>query len=140
VINIPVRKRDRVGWLARSSAAEERSATSLKTGSWRRVSWSFWSEVAGQDAVDPGADHLQEGVLHEVGVAGVVEGSGEGPGEPEALVELADGQQPGVAGQLVRRRLDDERRAEKVEDLWPGGGYTHRLPPRLRPGPDALTG
>jgi hypothetical protein len=30
-------------------------------------------------------------VLGEVGVAGVVEGVGEGPGEPDALVELADG-------------------------------------------------
>jgi hypothetical protein len=44
--------------------------------------------VAGQDAIDPGADHFQEGVLREVGVAKVVERLGEGPGEPEALVEL----------------------------------------------------
>jgi hypothetical protein len=29
-------------------------------------------------------------VLGEVGVAGVVEGGGERPGEPDALVELAD--------------------------------------------------
>jgi hypothetical protein len=28
--------------------------------------------VAGQDAVNAGADHLQEGVLRQVGVAGVV--------------------------------------------------------------------
>ena len=64
--------------------------------------------VAGEDAVDAGPDHLREGVLGEVGVAGVVQGVGEGPGEPDALVELADGQQPGVTGQLTRRRLDDE--------------------------------
>jgi hypothetical protein len=60
------------------------------------------------------ADHLQEGVLDQVGVAGVVEDVGEGPGEFDVLVELADGEQPGVAGELARRRLDDERRADKL--------------------------
>jgi hypothetical protein len=40
---------------------------------------------AGQDAKDAGAVHLQEGVLAEVRVAGVVEGVGEGPGEANAL-------------------------------------------------------
>jgi hypothetical protein len=30
-----------------------------------------------------------------------------------ALVERAEGQQPGVAGELIGRRLDDERRAEE---------------------------
>jgi hypothetical protein len=30
---------------------------------------------------------------------------GEGPRQPDAFVEWADGQQPGVAGQLTRRRL-----------------------------------
>jgi hypothetical protein len=75
--------------------------------------------VAGQDAVDATANHLQEGMLREVGVAGVVEGVGEGPGPADALVELTDGEQPGVAGELARRRLDEERRAEEVEDLCP---------------------
>jgi hypothetical protein len=81
--------------------------------------------VAGEDAVDAGADHLQEGVLGEVGVAGVVEGVGEGMGEPDALVELADGEQSRIAGELAGRRLDDERYAEEVQDLGPGGWYTH---------------
>jgi hypothetical protein len=36
--------------------------------------------LAGEDAVDPGPDHLQERMLGEVGVAGVVEGVREGPG------------------------------------------------------------
>jgi hypothetical protein len=35
-------------------------------------------------------------------VAGVVEGLGEEPCEPEMLVELADRKQPGVAGDLAR--------------------------------------
>jgi hypothetical protein len=45
------------------------------------------------------------------------------------LVELAGGEQPGVAGELARRRLDDERRAEEVQDLGPGGGATHAWSP-----------
>jgi hypothetical protein len=58
-------------------------------------------------------------VLGEVGGAGVIEGSGNRRRESDGLVERADGEQPGVAGQLARRRLDDERRAEEVEDFWP---------------------
>lgn len=96
--------------------------------------------VAGQDAVDATADHFQEGVLGEIGVAGVVEDGGEGLDEPNAPIELANGQQPGIAGRLARGRLHDQRRAEEVEDLLPGGWYTQRLPPWLRTGPDALTG
>jgi hypothetical protein len=53
--------------------------------------------AVGEDAVHMAADHLQEGVLGEVGVAGVVEGIGEGLGDPDALVELTEGEQPGVA-------------------------------------------
>ena len=75
--------------------------------------------VAGEDAVDAGLDHLPEGVLGAVGVAGVVESIGEGPREPEALIELAEGEQPGVAGQWACRRLKDQRGAEKVHDLGP---------------------
>jgi hypothetical protein len=50
--------------------------------------------VAGEDAVDPAADHLPEGMLRKVGVAGVVSRVGEGPGEPDALVELGMGSSP----------------------------------------------
>jgi hypothetical protein len=77
--------------------------------------------VAGEDAVGAGADHLHEGVLGEAGVAGVVQGRGEGLGKPDVLIELADGEQAGVAGEPARRRLDHERRTEKVKDLRPGG-------------------
>jgi hypothetical protein len=78
--------------------------------------------VAGQDAVDAGPDQLQEGVLGEVRVAGAVQGVAEGPGEPDAVIELADRQQPGVAGELARRRLDDERRAEKSRTCGQAAG------------------
>jgi len=50
--------------------------------------------VAGQDAVDAAADHLQEGVLGEVGVARVVQGVSESPGASDVFVELADGSSP----------------------------------------------
>ena len=85
--------------------------------------------VAGQDALDARAHHLQEGVVGEMGVARVVEGLGKGAGEPDALVELADREQPGVAGELARRRLQDERRAEEIEALRPDRRYTHPLSP-----------
>jgi hypothetical protein len=62
--------------------------------------------VAGEDVVHEGPDHLQEAMLRAVRVAGV-EGFGERSRLPDALVELADGEQPGVVGQLAGRRLDD---------------------------------
>jgi hypothetical protein len=69
-------------------------------------------------------------VLREAGGAGTVHGPGGGAGEPDALVKVADGEQPGVAGELARRRLDDDRHAEKVQDLRPVGWYTHLFPAR----------
>jgi hypothetical protein len=68
-------------------------------------------------AIDAAPDHLQEGMLGQVRAPAVVEGAGVGLAEADALSELADGEQPGVAGELSRRRLDDERGAEEVEDL-----------------------
>jgi hypothetical protein len=59
-------------------------------------------------------------VRGEAGVAGVVERIGDGPGQADLLGELANRQEPGVAGGLAWRRFDDERGAEKVVDLWPG--------------------
>ena len=73
--------------------------------------------LPGQGAVDPGPDHLRDRLLREVGVAGVVKGIGEGPGQADTLVALAGGQQPGVAGELARRRLDHERGADEVKDM-----------------------
>jgi hypothetical protein len=61
-------------------------------------------------------------VLGRFGVAGVIEGLGEAVGQPDALIEPADGEQPSVTGEPARRRLDDERRAEKVQDLRPDTG------------------
>jgi hypothetical protein len=58
--------------------------------------------VAGQDAVHAGSDHLQERVLGEVRGTVIVQGLGESPGQPDALIELADREEPGVAGELAR--------------------------------------
>ena len=68
----------------------------------------------------PSSDSSRDVLLDlggEVGVAGVIEGFGKALGQADALVELPDGQQPGVAGQLARRWLDDEWGAEEVQDL-----------------------
>jgi hypothetical protein len=78
----------RVGWLANSSPSGERSATSLNMGSWRRVAVVLVL-VAGQDAKDVRPDHLEEGVRGQIRVPRVVQGIGEHPAEPDALVELS---------------------------------------------------
>jgi HKD family nuclease/diadenosine tetraphosphate (Ap4A) HIT family hydrolase len=85
--------------------------------------------VPGEDAEDAGPDHLQERVLGEVRVPGVVERLGKRPGEPDALVELADGQLPGVAGQLARRRLDGKGVPKKSRTWGQAGAILiHSLP------------
>ena len=82
----------------------------------------------------------QEGVLREVAIAKVVEGAGKGSGKPDVLVELANGEQPGIAGELACGRLDHERRAEEIEALGPRGWYTHRWFPWEGEGPGGSTG
>ncbi len=62
--------------------------------------------VAGEDSEDAHTDHVGEGVLDELGVARVVQGLGELLGKSDALVELAQGQQPGVRGEGGVGRLD----------------------------------
>jgi hypothetical protein len=93
-------KRDRLGWLAKSLSSGARGDEIEGRSSGEAVT-AVLVRVACQDAVDAEPVHLQEAVLSEVGVAGVIEGFGKGPGEPDALVELADGEQPGVAGELA---------------------------------------
>ena len=52
-------------------------------------------------------------VLGEVRVVGVNECLGKSPGQADARIERADGEQPGSAGELACRGFDDERRAEE---------------------------
>jgi hypothetical protein len=124
-------KRDRVGLTGQVIPVGRPSGQQLEDGVRAEGVVVVLVLVAGHDAVDAGPDHFQKGVLGEVGVAGIVEGLSKRPGQADALVELADGQQHGVAGEPTLRRLDDERRTEEVQDLWPGGCYAHRLAPRL---------
>jgi hypothetical protein len=57
-------------------------------------------------------------------VAEVIEGLGEGSGQPDAFVKLADGRQPRVAGELPGRGLDDEltSRVPKKSRTWGQAG------------------
>jgi hypothetical protein len=56
----------------------------------------------------------------------LVAGAAVSSGGTDVLVELADGEQTGITGQLTRRRLDDEWCPEEVQDLWPGRWYNPR--------------
>jgi hypothetical protein len=58
--------------------------------------------AAGEDANDAGVGPLGKAVLREAGGAEIVHGLGVGPPQPDAFVELADGEQSGVAGELTR--------------------------------------
>ena len=55
--------------------------------------------IVSEDAVDPLADHAQERLPGEPGAAWVGQRGGELLGQADAVVELADGQEPGIAGQ-----------------------------------------
>src|SRR5262249_23746912 len=81
--------------------------------------------VAGEDAVQAGAEHLQARVLNQAGVAGVVDGRGELGGEAEALIELADGEQPGIGGEQGRGGSNGDRQAGKSQRLGRRRVYTH---------------
>jgi hypothetical protein len=61
------------------------------------------------------------------GRIGVVDCLFEGPGAPDALIELAAGQRSGASSDLARRRLDKKRRAEEVQDVRPGAWYDRRF-------------
>ena len=47
----------------------------------------------------------------------------------DALIELAGGQEPGVAGKVPCLRLDDQRRAEKTQDWRQDICYAQGLSP-----------
>src|SRR6516225_6819916 len=83
------------GWKKSNGSSAADCAFTVNSVVSRGVLWvSLETSFDAISVIDAGADHIQEGVTRKVGVAGVVERFGGGPGEPEALVELADGQQP----------------------------------------------
>ena len=63
----------------------------------------------------------KEGAFAGVAGAGFVEDSGTCLPEPDAPAQRAHGEQPGVAGELIRRRLHDERLTEEFLGYWSDG-------------------
>ena len=78
----------------------------------------WWGGYLGCFGASIGAGVGGLGRLCRAPTAGVVEGNRECMRKPDALVELADGKQSGIAGELAGRWLDHERRAEKIQALW----------------------
>ena len=70
-------KRDKVGWLEEGVVSE--GVVVILVG------------VAGEDTEDAGANHLEGGVVDEVGIAGIIEGGGEVTGQAELIIELTEG-------------------------------------------------
>ena len=82
--------------------------------------------VTGEDAEDAHTDHVDEGVVDEIGIAGIVEGLGELVGQADAMVELPQRQQSGVRGQGGVGGLDmDGQRREKIEVEERSSLYIH---------------
>src|SRR6185369_10892462 len=93
--------------------------------------------IAGQDAEDAHADHLQERVLGQLRIARVVEHRGEPLRQADAVVELSQRQQAGVRRERSLGHLDpDGQWLEKVELKQTSRWYTHWLFPGdgARPG------
>jgi hypothetical protein len=53
-------------------------------------------------------------MLGKVRVAGIIECLGKSAGQADVRIELADGKQSGIAGELARRWLDHQRRTEEI--------------------------
>src|SRR5262245_57046800 len=66
--------------------------------------------VVAEDAVDAGADHVQEGVVDLVGIAAIVAGGGESMGQTDVVIELAHREGP---ASLVRADRDGSTRMDK---------------------------
>jgi RNA polymerase sigma factor (TIGR02999 family) len=59
----------------------------------------------------------------------VVEGLSDGSGQADALIELADGEQAGIAGEVGARGLQDDGPSDEIQALLPGRRYTDWLSP-----------
>ena len=65
--------------------------------------------VAGEDAEDTHADHVEEGVFDASGIAGIVECVGERYAEADTVIELSQGEQTGIGGERGVGKLDLDR-------------------------------
>ena len=89
--------------------------------------------VVGQDAVHPHASHLQKGVIDAADLPPICQSLGKLSRQADPLVELAEWQQPGVAGNLVRRgHYHNRLGCEKIKRQLKNGLRNHRVPPCLR--------
>jgi hypothetical protein len=59
------------------------------------------------------SDLVKHTLLGAVQVAGVIKYLGKSSGQADALIELTEGKQSSIAGELARRRLDHQQRAEE---------------------------
>ena len=62
------------------------------------------------------------------GSRGVVEECGEGARQSELFIELTEGEESGIGGELCRGGFDDKRCAEEIEGVLPNRLYTHGRP------------
>ena len=86
--------------------------------------------VVGEDAVDAGADHVQEGVVDLVGIAADIEGCGESMGQTDVGIELAHQEGSRIAGTSRSRRLDEDGQAKEIEAVSLDRLYPHSWPLR----------
>ena len=91
--------------------------------------------VVGEDAVHPHAGHLQKGMIDAAPAPPVGRALGKLSGEPDPLVELAERQQPGIAGNLNRRgHYHNRLRCEKIKSQLKRSLRNHLVPPCVREG------
>jgi hypothetical protein len=97
------------GWKKSNSNRATGGKVTLDSVVSKKVLWvSLETSFNAFAVIDTGADHLQESVFGEIWVARVIESLGKSPGQVDALIELADGKQSGITGELARRWLDHE--------------------------------
>ena len=88
--------------------------------------------VVGEDAVHPHSGHLQEGMIDVADMSPVRQGFGKLPCQTDPLVELAERQQPGIAGNLFRRGHYHNRfGCGKIKRQLKSGLRNHLVPPCL---------
>jgi hypothetical protein len=72
--------------------------------------------VVGQDAIDSLPNHGEQGLLDKDRIAPVFQRRAELLGKPNPLIELSDGQQPGISGHRGRGKFDvNWPRREEIE-------------------------
>jgi hypothetical protein len=71
--------------------------------------------VAREDAEDPHAGHIAEGVFDAIGIARIVQGVGKLLGESNAVIELPHEKEAGIGGEGSIGQFDVDGFGEKIE-------------------------